>query len=69
MKATGIVLIVVGVLLTIFTSVKFFTKKKVLDVGKLEINKEEPHKFDWSPFIGVGVMVAGGIVLAVGLKN
>ena len=69
MKVFGIVLIVAGVLLTIFTGFKVFTKKKVLDVGKLEITRDEPHNFDWSPFVGVGVIVAGGIVLAVSLKK
>ena len=63
MKRTGIVLIVVGLLFAIFTGFNFFTKKKVVDMGNLEITKSEPHRVNWSPYVGVAVMVAGVIVL------
>lgn len=69
MKAAGIVVLVLGIILTIFTSVKFFTKEKVVDLGAIEINKEQPHKFAWSPIIGVVVMAAGGIMLWQGSKK
>lgn len=69
MKAAGIVVLILGVLLTIFTSVKFFTKEKVVDLGPLEVNKEKPHTFAWSPIIGVVIMAAGGIMLWQGAKK
>ena len=63
MKRTGIILIVVGLLFTIFTGFGFFTKEKVVDMGNLEITKSEPHRVNWSPYVGIAVMVAGVIVL------
>lgn len=63
MKATGIVLLIVGLLLTIFTSFSFFTKEEVLDVGKVEINADKKHNVNWSPIVGVILMVVGGVVL------
>lgn len=69
MKATGIVLLIIGLLLTIFTSFKFFTKEEVVDVGKIEITADKGHRVDWSPLIGIGVMVIGGIVLWSGTKK
>ena len=62
MKATGITLLVIGLILTIVTSFKFFTKEKVVDIGKLEITADKGHNMSWSPMIGVGVMIIGGIV-------
>ena len=64
MKATGIILIVIGAILMIFTGFNLVTEKKVVDLGKLEINKEENHPVSWSPIIG-GVLLAGGIVLVI----
>lgn len=64
MKATGIVLIVIGAVLMIFTGFNIVTEEKVLDIGKLEINKEENHPISWSPIIG-GILLMGGIVLVV----
>jgi len=62
MKATGITLLVIGLVLTIVTSFKFFTKEKVVDIGKVEITADKGHNLSWSPMIGVGVMIIGGIV-------
>jgi hypothetical protein len=69
MKKAGIVVIVIGLLLTIITGFNFFTKKKVVDIGKLEITQSEPHRVKWSPYAGVGIMIVGGIILLVGSKK
>ncbi len=63
MKITGIVILIVGVILTLFSTVQFFTKEKVVDLGIIEITKQTPHSFSWSPIIGIAVMIVGGIVL------
>lgn len=69
MKNTGIVLIIIGILLTIFTTFGFFTKKKVVDIGRLEITTNEPHRVNWSPYLGAAIIVAGGALFLFGLKK
>jgi hypothetical protein len=69
MKRTGIVLIIIGLLLTIITGFGFFTKEKVVDLGKIEINSSKPHRVNWSPYLGVGVMIVGGALLIFGPKG
>jgi hypothetical protein len=68
MKATGIILIVIGAVLMIFTGFNLVTEEKVLDLGKVEINKEENHPISWSPILG-GVLLVGGIVLVIVAKK
>ena len=63
MRKAGIVLLIIGLVVTIITSVSFFTKEKVLDVGKIEVSKNEKHTASWSPFWGVGIMVLGGALI------
>jgi len=63
MKTTGITLLVIGLLMTLFTTFRFFTKEKVVDIGKIEITADKPHDFSWSPIIGIGIMCIGGVVL------
>ena len=41
MKTFGIILLVIGLIMTVFTGFTMVTKKNVVDVGPLEINKEE----------------------------
>ncbi len=63
MKKAGIIIIVIGLALTIFTAVTFFTREKVVDIGKIEITANKPHNLKWSPLIGIAVMGIGGVVL------
>lgn len=63
MKTTGIVLLIVGLLLTIFTSFSFFTKEEVLDVGQLEVTADKKQNVNWSPIVGVIIMVVGGVIM------
>ncbi len=68
MKNLGIVLIVVGIVMMLITGFNIVTKKKVVDIGPLEINKEEKHPIQWSPIIGGILLVGGIVVVAVGKK-
>jgi hypothetical protein len=68
MKRAGLAVIVVGAILTIFSAITFFTKEKVVDLGKVEISADKPHHLSWSPLIGIGVMVVGGVIV-IASKN
>lgn len=61
MKTLGTILIVIGIAMMVFTGFNIITKKKVVDVGPIEINKEEKTPVYWSPIVG-GVLIVGGIV-------
>jgi mannose/fructose/N-acetylgalactosamine-specific phosphotransferase system component IIC len=63
MKQTGIAILVIGFLLTIFTAFNFFTREKVVDLGKIEITRRKPHYLSWSPIVGVAIMGIGAVVL------
>ena len=69
MKTAGIIILTVGLLITVFTGFNYVTKKKVVDVGNLEITADKNHRVVWSPLVGVAVMVIGGGVLLYGVKR
>jgi hypothetical protein len=68
MKRAGIAIIIVGLLFTIITGFKYFTREKVLDIGSIKITASEPHRVNWSPALGVGIMVVGGALVLFGKK-
>ena len=68
MKNAGIAVIVIGLLMVAYTGFNFITKEKVVDVGPIEINKEKNHPVQWSPIVGVGLVI-GGILMIVLNKN
>jgi hypothetical protein len=69
MKNLAILLIVIGAVMTIFTGFNIITKKEVVDIGPLEINKEEKTPIYWSPITGAIILAAGVIILLVGKKS
>jgi len=69
MKKAGIAIIIVGLLLTVITAFTFFTREKVVDIGKLEITANKRHHVAWSPLIGIAVMGVGGVVLLMASKK
>jgi hypothetical protein len=69
MKTFGIILIVVGAIMTIFTGFNVITKKEVVDLGSVEINKEEKTPIYWSPITGGIILAAGVVILLVSRKK
>jgi hypothetical protein len=69
MKKAGIVILIIGLLLTIITAFTFFTREKVVDLGKVEITANKRHSLTWSPLIGIAVMGIGGVVLLLSPKK
>jgi uncharacterized membrane protein len=69
MKALGIILIIVGVLMFIFPKITVSHKEKVADVGPVEINKNEHHTVDWPTYAAGIAVVAGVVVLLIDRKK
>lgn len=69
MKTFGIILIVVGAIMTVFTGFSVITKKEVADLGPIEINKEEKTPIYWSPITGGIILVAGIVIVLVSRKR
>jgi hypothetical protein len=69
MKTAGIVILILGLLMTLYTGFTYVTKEKVVDVGDIKITRDDEHTVNWQPYVGIGVMVIGGVVLVLGRKK
>ncbi len=69
MKTIGIIIIIVGLGLSVFSLVTVFTKEKVVDFGKLEITADKPHNLNISPLVGIAVIGLGGILVWLSYKK
>jgi uncharacterized membrane protein YdcZ (DUF606 family) len=69
MKTLGILLIVIGGIMTLFTGFNVITKKEVADVGPIEINKTEKTPIYWSPITGAIILVAGIVIMATSRRG
>jgi hypothetical protein len=69
MKRAGLIIFAIGLLITVFTGFNYVTKEKIVDIGDIQITADKEHSVDWSPYAGVAVMIAGGVVFLVGRKD
>jgi hypothetical protein len=63
MKKVGYLLILIGLVLTIFTTVTFFSRERVAKIGDVNITANKRHNLKWSPLVGIAVMAIGGVVV------
>jgi uncharacterized membrane protein YidH (DUF202 family) len=68
-KSLGIILILLGVIMIIYTGFNYVTTEKVVDLGPLKISAEKNHPVQWSPVIGVILLVGGIVVIVTGKKT
>jgi uncharacterized membrane protein len=63
-KTLGIILLVVGIAMLIWSGFTYTKKEKVVDAGPIQISADKEHSVNWPPYAG-GILVIGGIVLLV----
>ncbi len=69
MKTVGIIILIVGLAMTLYTGFTYVTKEKIVDLGNLEITTDNQHSVQWQPYVGIGAMVIGGALLLFGGKK
>jgi len=62
----GITIIVIGILMLVYTGFNYVTSEKVVDLGPIEISAEKNHPVQWSPVVGVVLVIGGIVFLAIG---
>ncbi len=62
-KAIGIVIIIIGIIMTIYTGFNYETTEKVVDLGPIQINKKENHPMQWKPIVGMLIVAVGAVVI------
>lgn len=67
-KLIGIILIVIGAIMIIWTGFTYTKKEKVLDAGPVQISADKEHTVNWPPYLG-GILIIGGIVVIATSKK
>ncbi len=68
-KTMGVIIMAIGLLMTLYTGFNYVTREKLIDIGDVHMSMDQNHTTNWSPFIGIGVIVIGGVVFLAGKKK
>jgi len=67
-RTIGIVLIIIGAAMLIWTGFSYTKKEKVVDAGPLQISVNKQKTVNWPPYLG-GILLIGGIVIMATAKK
>ncbi|WP_454801885.1 hypothetical protein [Mucilaginibacter phyllosphaerae] len=67
-RTIGIVLIIIGAAMLIWTGFTYTKKEKIVDAGPIQISADREKSVNWPPYLG-GILLVGGIVLVVTAKK
>lgn len=67
-KTIGIVLIIVGAAMLIWTGFTYTKKEKIIDAGPIQVSADREKTVNWPPYLG-GLLVIGGIVVVATSKK
>ena len=67
-RTIGIIMIVLGVILFIWTGFTYTKTEKIIDAGPIQVSADREKSVNWPPYAG-GIMLVAGIVLFLGAKK
>ena len=67
-RITGIILVVLGAIMLIWTGFTYTKKEKVVDAGPIQISADKEKSVNWPPYAG-GILLVAGVVILVTSKK
>ncbi|MEJ5996425.1 hypothetical protein WG904_18500 [Pedobacter sp. Du54] len=68
-RTIGIILIVLGIVLLVWTGFTYTKKEKIIDAGPIQVSADKEKSVNWPPYAGGIVLVVGAVLLLSAKKN
>lgn len=68
MKTLGLIFIVLGAAMLVWTGFTYTKKEKIVDAGPIQISADRKKTVNWPPYAG-GVLLVGGILIVLTAKK
>jgi uncharacterized membrane protein len=68
-KPVGIVLIIIGIAMLIWTSFTYTKRENVINAGPVHISADKQKTVSWPPLVGGVVLIAGIVIMLTGKKR
>ncbi|AZI27096.1 MAG: hypothetical protein ABWZ79_15280 [Pedobacter agri] len=68
-KSVGLILIIVGIAMLVWTGFTYTKKEKIVDAGPIQISADKEKSVNWPPYVGGIILVAGVFVFVASRKK
>lgn len=65
-KTIGILLLVIGIVMLVWSGFSYTQREKVVDAGPVHISADRQKTVSWPPYAGGILVIAGVVVLVAG---
>ena len=69
MKKAGIIILIIGLLMVLYSDLFYVSTEKVNDSEKLEMIKDNRYNVNWPLYVGIGTLLIGSIILVLGVNR
>ena len=67
-KTLGIILIVLGIVLLVWTGFTYTKTEKVIDAGSIQVSADREKSVNWPPYVG-GIVLIAGVIVFIGSRR
>jgi uncharacterized membrane protein len=67
-KSLGVIFIVLGLILLVWTGFTYTQKEKIIDAGPIQVSADKEKSVNWPPYLG-GIVLVAGIVIFLGSRK
>lgn len=67
-KSLGIIFIVLGLILLVWTGFNYTQKEKIIDAGPIQVSVDKEKSVNWPPYLG-GIVLIAGIVIFINSRQ
>ncbi|PRY52607.1 hypothetical protein B0I27_10573 [Arcticibacter pallidicorallinus] len=67
-RTIGLILIVIGAVMLIWTGFSYTKKEKIIDAGPIQVSADKQETVNWPPYLG-GLLIIGGIAIVATAKK
>ncbi len=67
-KTIGLILILIGIALWVWTGFNYTKKEKIVNAGAIELSVDKQKTVSWPPYLG-GIVLIAGIAVWIGSRN
>ena len=68
-KTLGLILIVIGIAMLIWTGFSYTKKEKIIDAGPIQISADKEKTINWPPYAGAVILIAGAFIFIASGKR
>jgi len=68
-RTVGLVLIIIGIVMLVWTGFSYTKKEKIVDAGPIQISADKEKSVNWPPYVGGIVLIAGVVVFVASKKK